>query len=133
MFDVEIITPERVVYRGKASSLIAPGADGLFGILDHHAPLLNALQVGILTLRGEGGAPQFYALGGGFLEVSANQVVVLADSAEDKSKISVERAKLACERAEKRLREKGSPQIDAVRAEAALSRALNRLRLASLT
>jgi F-type H+-transporting ATPase subunit epsilon len=129
-FSLEIIAPDRVVLRGEAGGVSAPGTQGGFQILFNHAPLLSTLSAGRLTVRDTAGAATVFATSGGYLEVHANKVVVLVDSAERASDIDLERARAARERAEQRLKSH-DPTVDIVRAEAALERALNRLRCAS--
>jgi F-type H+-transporting ATPase subunit epsilon len=129
-FSLEIIAPDRVVLRGEAGGVSAPGTQGGFQILFNHAPLLSTLSAGRLTVRDTAGAATVFATSGGYLEVHANKVVVLVDSAERASDIDLERACAARERAEQRLKSH-DPTVDIVRAEAALERALNRLRCAS--
>lgn len=128
-FQLEIITPSRVVYRDQATSLSAPGVQGGFQVLYNHAPLLAAIEIGELKVKDKDGNDSLYATSGGFVEVNNNKVVVLADSVERATEIDVERAKRAKQRAEERLQAQNH-SIDQARAEASLMRAMNRLRLA---
>lgn len=125
---LEVVTVERSVFSEDVDVVIAPGIDGELSILPHHAPLLTALAYGELVAR-KGSEEHIFAIGGGFLEVRPDKVVVLADVAERAEEIDVERAETARRRAEERLRMKGV-DIDLVRAEAALRRSLIRLRVA---
>jgi len=125
---LEIVTAERVVYSEDVDMVVAPGVEGQLGILPHHAPLLTALKLGELEVKKDGEVT-YMAIGGGFLEVLGDKVIVLADTAERAEEIDVARAEAAKRRAEERLRER-RPEIDVVRAEAALRRALLRLRVA---
>jgi len=95
----------------------------------NHAPLLSSLDIGPLKVKDTAGVDTLYATGGGFLEVNGNRVVVLVESAERPEDIDVARARAARERAEARLKSH-DPLFDVRRAELALARALNRLRLA---
>jgi F-type H+-transporting ATPase subunit epsilon len=127
----EVVTAERVVFRGEVDMVIAPGAEGQMGILPRHVSLLAALQEGELILRGAGAAEEdiSIAIGGGFIEVLQNRVVVLADSAERAEEIDVERAEAARKRALEDLKSyKGKPDLAAV--EAALRRSQARLKVA---
>jgi F-type H+-transporting ATPase subunit epsilon len=128
-FSLRIISPDRVVYEGEATSVSVPGASGGFQVLYNHAPLLSALLAGPVTVKSIQGDDALYATGGGFLEVHDNSVVVLVESAERPDEIDVRRAEDARDRAVQRLRS-GARSVDIPRAEAALQRALNRLRLA---
>ena len=126
----EVVTAERVVFRGEADMVIAPGVEGQMGILPRHAPLLAALQEGELIIRGVGGAPEedvSMAIGGGFIEVLDNRVVVLADSAERADEIDEDRAEAARQRCVERL--KSHEPGDVAVAEAALRRSKVRLKV----
>lgn len=125
---LEVITPERVVFREEVDSLIVPGAEGLLGVLPDHAPMVAALKIGILTYR-KNGERRRVAVAGGFFEVADNRAVVLSDAAERAEEIDVARARAAAERARRRLAERDA-NWDFERARAALHRALNRLRAA---
>jgi len=128
-FQLEIIAPDRVVYRDQAVGVSAPGVEGGFQVLFNHAPLVSALEVGRITVKSPGGHALYFATSGGFLEVRDNAVVALVDTAERADEIDVPRAKAARDRAEKRLHEPFGT-IDIERARAALMRAINRLRIA---
>ena len=128
-FLLAILTPERVVLEHRVVSVVAPGSQGYLGILASHAPLMTELVPGKLTLRDETGKEQIFAVSGGFLEVSNDRATVLADAAERPEAIDVERARRARDRAAERLRD-SSGKVDRARAQAALLRALNRLRVA---
>jgi F-type H+-transporting ATPase subunit epsilon len=125
---VEVTTAERVVFSGEAEVLLAPGVEGQLGILPHHAPLMTILQPGELVLR-SGDEESYCAVSGGFLEVAGNAVAVLADACERVEEIDEDRAQAAIKRAEERLRMR-SADIDLERATTALRRAQVRLRVA---
>ena len=129
LYELAVISPQRTVYRGKAQSLVAPGAEGYFGVLARHAPMVAALAVGELDVVNERGERKRLAVSGGLLEVTWDGVVVLADGAEPSEEIDVARAQAARQRAAERLRSHAA-DLDLLRAEAALQRALNRLRVA---
>lgn len=128
LFQLEILTPGKVVFKDEASSLSAPGVAGNFQVLFNHAPFLSALDVGEIKVKDKSGTDVSYATSGGFVEVKENHVVVLADAVERTDEIDVERAKAAKERAQQRLKSM-QMDVDLERARAALSRANNRLRL----
>jgi F-type H+-transporting ATPase subunit epsilon len=129
-FKLEVITPDRVVTSDdEIVSVVAPGSEGYFGVLAHHAPMMAELAIGKLDFRRDDGTSGAMAVSGGFLEVFEDKVSVLAESAELVEQIDVERAEQAKKRAEERLAAAGS-DVDAARAEAALQRALNRLHVA---
>jgi F-type H+-transporting ATPase subunit epsilon len=128
-FDLEIVTPERIMFKARATSVSAPGVEGNFQVLFRHAPLLTTLDVGKIKLLTAEGKELLFATSGGFVEVRHNLVVVLVETAERAEEIDVERAKASRERAERRLKERDE-KTDAARAEASLRRAMNRLRVA---
>lgn len=87
---VQIVTPEReVVVAEDATLVIAKGVEGDVGIMTGHAPLLIALGLGPLTLVREGNRRDVIAIDGGFLQVSRDQVIVLAEYAVMPSEIDV--------------------------------------------
>ncbi len=128
-FSLEIIAPDKVVFRSEATSLTAPAVDGLFQVLYNHAPLLAQLGIGRMTVKTVEGGDADFAVSGGFVEVRNNHVVVLVDTVEAAGEIDVSRANAAKDRAWNRLHDR-SRDIDVERAQAALLRALNRIRIA---
>ncbi|MFH1760227.1 MAG: ATP synthase F1 subunit epsilon [bacterium] len=129
--DVQIITPERRKYQGKANSIIAPGFKGLFGILYMHAPMFNSLETGYVIIKGENEEKVTFSVSGGFLEVSENRVKILADTAENTADIDIERAQRARDRAKERLNNRTDKSISRSRAEIALYKAINRISAAT--
>jgi F-type H+-transporting ATPase subunit epsilon len=128
--ELEILTMEGKVYQGRVDMVIAPGSEGLLGILPRHTPLLTQLTYGELQIKKDGEADQFFAIGGGFMEVQPDHVIVLADSAEHAEEIDVARAEAARRRAEELLaKAKTSEEIDFARAQTALQRSLLRLKI----
>jgi F-type H+-transporting ATPase subunit epsilon len=77
----ELVSPEKLVFSGEVDQVDVPGAEGDFGVLAGHAPFVTTLRPGILTVHGGGGKQQIVVLGG-FAEVSAEGLTVLADVAE---------------------------------------------------
>ena len=125
---LEVITAEGRVYADDVEALVAPGIDGELGILPHHAPLMTGLQPGEMMIRKEG-QETYLVVSGGFLEVMANQVTVLADACERSEEIDEERARVAMQTAQERLAARGS-DLDLESATAAVRRAETRLRVA---
>ncbi|MES3033165.1 MAG: ATP synthase F1 subunit epsilon [Gemmatimonadota bacterium] len=80
MLTVSVISPEKVLFEGQASSVVAPGFDGELGILPGHAPLMTVLGRGVLRL-GDAGSAQRFQVDGGFLQVVDNVVRVVTESA----------------------------------------------------
>jgi F-type H+-transporting ATPase subunit epsilon len=125
---IDIVTAEGAVLSDEVDLVLAPGVEGVLGILPHHTPLMTMLAPGEMVLR-KGGEETYLAISGGFLEVRPDRVVVLADAAERAEEIDLARAEEARRRADERLadREAGA---DLVRAETSLRRALIRLQVA---
>ena len=124
--NLEIITPEKPIFRDQIEAVTIPGTQGSFQILKNHAPLISSFEIGIIKVQ-KSNVETFYTTAGGTVEVSKNQVLVLADSIEKITDINVDRAEQAKKRAEDRLQKKHEENIDEARANAALNRALNRL------
>lgn len=128
--DLEVVTPEKVVISKEVEMVVAPGSLGEFGILAGHVPFLSGLMPGEFRYTLEG-KTVYFAVTTGFVEVSNNKVSVLVDSAEEAVEIDVERARMAMERARDRLaKDRGTKDIDFLRAELALKRAISRTKVA---
>jgi F-type H+-transporting ATPase subunit epsilon len=80
-FHFELVSPEKLLFSGDVEQVDVPGAEGEFGVLAQHAPMVTTLRPGILTVHGAGGMQKIVVLGG-FAEVSAEGLTVLADLAE---------------------------------------------------
>jgi F-type H+-transporting ATPase subunit epsilon len=124
--NVSVVTPDGPVYESDVEMVSTKALSGELGILPGHIPMVAPLQIGVVRLK-NGSQTDFVAVSGGLLEVRPDKVTILAQSAEKSSDIDAERALLAKERAEKRLREQQQANVDAKRAELALQRAINRL------
>jgi F-type H+-transporting ATPase subunit epsilon len=128
---LEVVTPEKIVVSEEAQIVMAPGVLGEFGVLIGHTPFLTALKNGVVRFNDSKGDEHSIFVSGGFAEVLPGQVTILAESAERRRDIDVERARAALERAQKRLAEmRTKEEIDFTRAQAALQRAILRLRIA---
>src|SRR6266540_2652117 len=114
---VEVVTAERQVLTDEADMVIAPAVEGTVGILPRHAPLLTALNPGIMVLKKDG-QEEILAVSGGFLQVSNNRVLILADTAERAEEVDEQRAAEAVARAQAALSEAGK-HPDALQASAA--------------
>jgi F-type H+-transporting ATPase subunit epsilon len=129
-FDLEIATPERSLVKAKAVSAQIPGRDGYFGILPDHAAMVSQLGIGTLKYVDPQGATYVAAVHDGFVEVSDNQVRVVADLAEPGLEIDVDRAQRALERASMEI-ENSSVGADPAQALAAMMRAEARIEAAT--
>ncbi len=125
---LDIVTAERLVYSDEVDTVIVPGVQGQLGILPHHAPLMTMLEPGELRVK-KGGEEFSLAVSGGFLEVRPDRIIVLADTAERAEEINIARAEEARGRAREELGHHLAA-ADAARAEAAMRRALIRLKVA---
>ncbi len=128
---LRVITPDRIVADTQVDSLQVPATDGLMGILPRHAPMVAALDIGVLTYE-SGGKTGSLFVSGGFAEVRGSTVRVVSEASEQPETIDPERARAAEARARKRLDEAragaAAGEFDVLRAEMALRRAVSRLR-----
>jgi len=127
-FQLEIVTPEKLVVNEAVEEAQIPGLGGYLGILPGHAPLITELAVGVITYRALG-ATKSLSVAWGFAEVLPDKVTMLAETAERPEEIDVARAQKAKERAEQLLKS-NDPQLDYDRAQDALKRAETRLKVA---
>lgn len=79
-FHFELVSPEKLLFSGEVEQVDVPGAEGEFGVLADHAPMVTTLRPGILTVHGTSGVQKIVVLGG-FAEVSAQGLTVLAEGA----------------------------------------------------
>jgi len=128
-FQLEIVTPAKLLVKDVAEEAQIPGLNGYLGILPGHAPLITELSVGTITYR-SGAAEHTLAVAWGFAEVLPDKVTILAETAERPQEIDVERAQKAKDRAEQRLKS-NDPKVDFDRAEDALQRAETRIKVAT--
>ena len=129
---LEIVSPDKVVYKEDIAMLIVRSTGGELGILPHHAPLVTGLVPHAMRVKLGDGDEQLIAVAGGFMEVTPEKITVLASAAEQPIDIDINRAKQAYARAKERIAKfhQGPPasdDIDFKRAELALHRAMARL------
>lgn len=129
---LRVITPEKIAVDTAVESVRLPLLDGSAGVLPRHAPMIAALDIGRLHFRTPGGPEQALFVAGGFAEVRGDVVRIVTQAGERPEEIDEARAmeaeKRARERLDSRLASKTTDPIDVLRAEAALKRALFRLR-----
>lgn len=128
-FEVQILTPNGSVFNGTVTGIKLPGTEGNFEVLHNHASLMSGLEVGVITIKNDAKV-DLIAISGGFVEVNSNKVTVLAESAEPKEEIDLQRALESKKRAEGRLAAEKKNAVDQIRAELALNRAMNRIKVA---
>jgi F-type H+-transporting ATPase subunit epsilon len=76
---VEIVTPDAKVYDGEARHVQLPGKNGLFGVLENHAPIISSLVEGRVKVEATDGDISYFQISGGVVEVNSNKVIVLAE------------------------------------------------------
>jgi F-type H+-transporting ATPase subunit epsilon len=128
---LEIVTPEKIIYKGDIDEIVVNTADGEIAILPHHVNLFTKILPGELTIK-IGGKEQFLAMTGGFLEISNNKITILADYAVRAEEIEIEKAIEAQKRAEAVLKKKeeGISEQDFAAAQGDLRRAILELHVA---
>ncbi|MDH3329630.1 MAG: F0F1 ATP synthase subunit epsilon [Desulfobulbaceae bacterium] len=128
---LEVVTPSGPIIADEVDIVTAPGFGGEFGVLANHAPFLSTIKTGSLNFKKDK-QTRYLMVSGGFAEVSNNKITFLVESAEYGHDIDVDRAIRAKERAEKRIAQaiQHSEKINRARAEAALQRAIARIRTA---
>lgn len=122
---LEIVTAGGSVYDDMVSYVELPFSGGSVGVLKDHAPMLGAIEDGVVTARKENGATEFIAVNLGVANVVHNEVTLLVRTAERAENIDLPRAEAAEKRARDRLAERGA-NLDVKRAQIALHRALTR-------
>ena len=129
LFTVEIITPDRVFYRGEGDMIEFTSAAGDLGVYKNHIPLTTVLAQGVVKIHKSGEDDVVAAVHSGFAEILPDKVTLLAEIAEWPDEIDKGRAEAAMKRAEERLAHR-TEAIDVKRAEFALRKALVRLDIA---
>ncbi|MCU0516364.1 MAG: ATP synthase F1 subunit epsilon [Oscillatoria sp. Prado101] len=128
---VRVIAPDKTVWDGSAEEVILPSTTGQLGILSGHAPLLTALDTGVMRVRPE---KEWLAIAlmGGFAEVEDNEVIILVNGAERGDKIDLEKARAAYSEAQTRLEkaQQGENKQEQIQATQALKRARSRFQAA---
>ena len=127
---LEIVTPDRAITYEKVDEVQIPGADGYFGVLPGHTPLLASLQVGTLWYR-KGTEKTYVSVAFGFAEVLPDRVTILARIAEKADEIDVDRATAQLKRAEAELAKTAAAAADLERARVSMLKALTRLQVAN--
>jgi F-type H+-transporting ATPase subunit epsilon len=129
-FQLEIVTPEKLVVRDTAEEIQIPGSNGYLGILPGHAPLITELGAGEINYR-SGGQQHRFAMAWGFAEVLPNRVTVLAETVERSDEINPERAQQSLNEAQELLKSAQSEE-DFANATGKILRAQARLDVAGM-
>jgi F-type H+-transporting ATPase subunit epsilon len=125
---LDVVTPEKAVLSRKAIEVVAPGSQGEFGVLIGHTPFLTTLKPGQIIVKTED-RDIYLAVGGGFAEIIANRVIILAETADMAEDIVAEEVKSEIEQAHEKLREFGRDDPEYTRWETRLIRAEVKLRV----
>jgi F-type H+-transporting ATPase subunit epsilon len=125
-FQLEIVTPTKILDEGQVEYVRCPGLDGSFGVLAKHREAVFGLGVGEIKVT-QNGKDHYLATSGGFAEVSKEKMELLLETYERADEIDTSRAEAALKRA---LERKAAKDIDAARNEVSLMRAMNRLKVA---
>jgi F-type H+-transporting ATPase subunit epsilon len=126
---LEIVTPERMTFKGVVEEVTIPGTEGEFGVLRGHASLLSSVDVGELSFTQDHKKTR-YAVNTGYAEVTASKVTVLVETAERSDMIDLERARRAKERAEELMGKLPKEDTEFEKIRLALLRAVTRLNIA---
>ena len=131
-FALNVVAPDRSVVEDRASSIVAPGISGYFGVWAGHEPLISAISPGVLEYDEPGtGNRHYVAIGGGFAEIMPDRVTILADTAEKATEIDISEAERMLEEARKALRGEVST-LSKEHATIELDRAVNRIKAARM-
>lgn len=127
-FMLEIVTPNRKFFEEEVEMVIARGTEGDIGIMKNHTPLVTPLDIGRIKIK-QNGSYKEAAVANGYVEIRKERTTIIADSAEWPEEIDIERAEESKKRAEERLNKK-KDNMDLLRAEVALRKAINRIDIA---
>ncbi len=128
-FTLDIVTPTQNLDVIEVDYVRCPGIDGSFGIMANHQDGVFSLDIGEIMIQSKSDT-KYYSTSGGFAEINENEVCLLVETIELSSEIDISRAESALQRANERKNKKNEDDLDEVRMESSLSRALNRLRVA---
>ena len=126
-FLLEIIASDRVFFNGQCESLVFPGLDGEHGVLANHEMTVTCISAGEMKYKIDG-EWKYAAVSDGYVEITADHVIIIADTVEKPEEIDVKRAEEAKQRAEEKLRQKQSI-MEYYHTQAALNKAMNRLKV----
>jgi len=128
MLQLEIVTPEQKIYSDEVDSVVIPGVEGELGVLPQHVPLMTLLLPGELRVL-KGGEELRLAVGEGFVEISAEKVVVLTDMAVKESEIDESAAEDAVKRAEEAMKSSRMNDEEYATVKASLQKSLAQIRV----
>ena len=126
-FQAQVLTPDGSLFEGEVISIRVPGVQGNFTMLYNHAPIVSTLGVGAVVITKPDNSETVYAVSGGFVEMNDNNMTLLAEKAEEASKIDKEEAQKMLQEAKEQLSDKSG---DRSRAEKEVAIAKNKLKVA---
>jgi|SRR5690625_2049776 len=129
-FPLEIVTPDKKFFEDEVEMVVVTGTEGELGILKNRLPIVTPLGIGKVKIK-QNGEFRVASVAEGYLDVGQNKTVIVTDAAEWPDEIDVKRAELAKQRAEELLQKKQG-DIDYLRAEIALKKAINRINVAKM-
>lgn len=127
---LEVVTPQAVEFGDEVEMVVAPGIDGYLGVLPSHRPMVIQLRIGALRIF-IGDEKTVMALSEGYMLITAEKVIILAEATEMREEIDVERALAAKRRAEEKMHLLSAGDVNFLKAQTSLQRAINRLRVAN--
>ncbi len=130
LLKLEVVTPEKYVISEDVEIVMAPGTLGEFGVLIGHTPFLTSLKPGKIDYKDSTGKEKMIFVSGGFSEALPDRVTILAESAEKRRDIDIDRARAALERAQKRLADEKADNVNFERSKIAMYRAIERIKIA---
>ena len=128
-FLLSVVAPDKLVVEEKVDSIVAPGTEGYFGVMAGHVPIIAALRPGLIEYTDSTTNKHYIYIGGGFAEVQADKVTILADEAERAVDVDISHAEKLLEEARKALRGEDST-VDSVDAVMEVERAVSRIKAA---
>ena len=128
LLNVEIVTPQKVSYSGKAVSVSVPGSKSPFQVLYNHAPIVSTLELGEIKIINEADEKLLFATSPGFTEIRRNKVSILVESADDASKIDIDAVNNELSQAREDMVNSENP-IDAERAKKIVLQAENKIKV----
>jgi F-type H+-transporting ATPase subunit epsilon len=103
LLDIDIVTPQRIIYSGKCAAVSLPGTKAPFQVLHNHAPIVSALELGAIKIINTDDSVTFYATEGGFAEVQNNKVSVVVETAETSAEIDAKAVSASIESLKEKL------------------------------
>ena len=118
LLEIEIVTPQKVIYSGNAQSVSVPGAYSPFQILYNHAPIVSALDIGLVKIVDKSQKNLLFVVSSGFTEVAGNKVAILVEKAEEAEKVDPDAALQIIEQAKENLQSaKSKEEIENLKKE----------------